>query len=278
MASKTKTSSRIFTGVSIVLCAIVLLVSLVGIVGTWVAGRAATDAALQLLDGIDKTAEAAHGAIGRVNTSLTQALDEVSSLETATTQLSQNVNDKGLVQILLPLGREDALSAKVQKAVDDFNSVREVVVSTIDLYRAMSALPFVNLPKPQNEGMQNAANFASEVASTVKDLNARIVELRSNAAGAISKVTDAVGKVKDRLNKIQTELNAVDAQLLAVQARAVQFRQVLPTVITIAMILITLFMLWVAYTQIVVMRSAWRKLRARNESTDASALAVDAAS
>jgi hypothetical protein len=276
MASETKTSSRIFAGVSIFLCAIVLLVSLVGIVGTWVAGRAATNAALQLLDGIDRTAEAAHMAIGRVNTGLTQALTEVSSLEAATTQLSQNVNDKGLVLTLLPLGREDALSAKVQKVVDDFNSVREVIASTVELYQAVNSLPFVNLPKPENERLQAAANFASEVASTVKDLNARIVEFRSNAAGAVSKVTNAIGNVKDQLNKIQTELNAVDAQLLAVQARAVQLKQVLPTALTVVMIVITLFALWVAYTQIVVIRGAWRKLRARSDNPDVPAPAVDA--
>ena len=34
------------------------------------------------------------------------------------------------------------------------------------------------------------------------------------------------------------------------------------------MIVLTLFMAWVAYTQIVVMRGAWRKLRAPGVSSD----------
>jgi hypothetical protein len=263
-----KTLSRIFAGLSLFLCAIVLLISLAGIVGTWVAGRALTDASLVLLDGIDRSAETAHQAIGRVNTGLAEVTGEVSSLEAATTQLSQNVNDKGLVLTLLPQGREDALSAKVQQFVEEFNNVREVVVGAIDLYRAVDALPFVNLPKPESERMQTVANLASEIASTVKDLNARITEVRSNAAGAIAKVTDALGNAKDRLAKIATELNTLDAQLLAVQARAAQLKQTIPVAITVAMIVLTLFMAWVAYTQIVVMRGAWRKLRAPGVSSD----------
>ena len=271
-----KTLSRIFAGLSLFLCAIVLLISLAGIVGTWVAGRALTDASLVLLDGIDRSAETAHQAIGRVNTGLAEVTGEVSSLEAATTQLSQNVNDKGLVLTLLPQGREDALSAKVQQFVEEFNNVREVVVGAIDLYRAVDALPFVNLPKPESERMQTVANLASEIASTVKDLNARIVEVRSNAAGAIAKVTDALGNAKDRLAKIATELNTLDAQLLAVQARAAQLKQTIPVAITVTMIVLTLFMAWVAYTQIVVMRGAWRKLRAPGVSPDGTLPSAEA--
>jgi hypothetical protein len=257
-----KTRSRIFAGLTLFLCAIVLLISLAGIVGTWVAGRALTDASLALLDGIDRTAGTAHQAIVRVNTGLAEVNGEVSSLEAVTTQLSQNVNDQGLVLTLLPQGREDALSAKVQQFVEEFNNVREAVVGAIDLYRALDALPFVDLPKPDSERVQTVANLASEIASTVKDLNARITEVRSNAAGAIAKVTDALGNAKDRLAKIATELNTLDAQLLAVQARAAQLKQTIPVAITVAMIVFALFMAWVAYTQIVVMRGAWRKLRA----------------
>ena len=263
-----KTLSRIFAGLTLFLCAIVLLISLAGIVGTWVAGRALTDASLALLDGIDRTAGTAHQAIVRVNTGLAEVNGEVSSLEAVTTQLSQNVNDQGLVLTLLPQGREDALSAKVQQFVEEFNNVREAVVGAIDLYRALDALPFVDLPKPDSERVQTVANLASEIASTVKDLNARITEVRSNAAGAIAKVTDALGNAKDRLAKIATELNTLDAQLLAVQARAAQLKQTIPVAITVAMIVLTLFMAWVAYTQIVVMRGAWRKLRAPAVTSD----------
>ena len=263
-----KTRSRIFAGLTLFLCAIVLLISLAGIVGAWVAGRALTDASLALLDGIDRTAETAHQAIVRVNTGLAEVNGEVSSLEAVTTQLSQNVNDQGLVLTLLPQGREDALSAKVQQFVEEFNNVREAVVGAIDLYRALDALPFVDLPKPDSERVQTVANLASEIAATVKDLNARITEVRSNAAGAIAKVTDALGNAKDRLAKIATELNTLDAQLLAVQARAAQLKQTIPVAITVAMIVLTLFMAWVAYTQIVVMRGAWRKLRAPAVTSD----------
>jgi hypothetical protein len=265
-----KTVSRIFAGLTLFLCAIVLLISLAGIVVTWVAGRALTDASLALLDAVDRSAETAHQAIGRVNTSLTQVSDDLRSLEDAALLLSQNVSDQGLVLTLLPQGREEALSAKVQKFAEEFNNVREVIVGALDLYQAVDALPFVDLPKPEGERMQTVANLATEITATITDLNARITEVRSNAAGAIARVTDALGNAKDRLAKIVTELDTLDAQLLAVQARAAKLKQTIPIAITVAMIVLTLFIAWVAYTQIVVMRGAWRKLRAPGVSSDAA--------
>jgi len=62
-----------------------------------------------------------------------------------------------------------------------------------------------------------------------------------------------------------------------VQARAAELKQTIPVAITVAMILITLLAAWVAYTQIVVMRGAWRKLRARSNSLDAAIPSVDVA-
>jgi hypothetical protein len=270
-----KTSSRIFAGLTVFLCAVVLLISLVTVIGTWVGGRAASNAALQLLDGIDKTAGTARTVIARVNTGVAQARDEVSSLEAVTAQIGQNVNDKGLVLTLLPPGREDALTAKVQQFVDDFNAVRDVIVSTVELYRTVNALPFVNLPKPESEKLQTAADFAAEVVSTAQALKDRIVEFRSNAAGVVSRVTDTITRVKDQLNKIEADLNTVDAQLLAVQTRVAQLRKAIPIAITVAMILITLLAAWVAYTQITVMRGAWRRLRMPDDSPVATLPGVD---
>jgi hypothetical protein len=57
-------SSRIFAGLTIFLCAIVLLISVAGVIGTWVAGRAVSDAAVQLLNGVDQAAGAARTMIG----------------------------------------------------------------------------------------------------------------------------------------------------------------------------------------------------------------------
>jgi len=265
-----KTSSRIFAGLTLFLCAIVLLISLAGIVGTWVAGRAVSDAAVQLLDGVDRAAGSARTMIAQVNTEVGQVRDQVTKVKTATDQLSQNVGDKGLVLTLIPPETDSELLTSVRKVAESVANIRETVTSAIELYRAINRLPFVRLPQPDPESWGKVGDLVTTLQMGVQDLTTAITEFRSAASGTISRVTDGVSRVEGGLSNVETTLNSVDTQLAAAQAQAAQLKQTIPVAITVAMILITLFMAWVAYTQIVVMRGAWRKLRAPGVSSEAA--------
>jgi len=250
------------------LCAIVLLISLAGIVGTWVAGRAVSDAAVQLLNGVDQAAGAARAMIAQVNTEVGQVRAQVTKVKTATDQLSQNVSDKGLVLTLIPPETDSELLTSVRKVAESVANIREAVTSAIELYRAINKLPFVRLPQPDPESWGKVGDLVTTLQTGVQDLTAAITEFRSAASGTVSKVTDGISRVEGGLSNVETTLNSVDTQLAAAQAQAAQLSQTIPTAFTVAMILITLFMAWVVYTQIVVMRGAWRKLRAPGVSSD----------
>ena len=274
------TFHKILSGLTVFLCVLVLLLSVVGIVGTWVVGRAASDAAVQLLDGVDKAAGAARTMTARVNTEVGQARDQVATVKSATDQLSQNVNDKGLVLTLIPPETESELLTSVRKVAESIASIREAVTSAIDLYRAMNALPFINLPQPDPENWGKVGEVVTTLQTGVQDLTTAITEFRSAASGTISRVTDGVSRVEDGLSNVETTLNSVDTQLAAAQAQAAQLSQTIPTVITVAMVIFTLLALWVAYTQVVVLRGAWARLRGHNATTtpsDAEALPADPA-
>ena len=120
-----KPSSRIFAGLTVFLCAIVLLISVAGVIGTWVAGRAVSDAAVQLLNGVDKAAGAARTMIAQVNTEVGQVRDQVTTVKTATDQLSQNVSDKGLVLTLIPPETDSELLTSVRKVAESVANIRE---------------------------------------------------------------------------------------------------------------------------------------------------------
>jgi uncharacterized phage infection (PIP) family protein YhgE len=235
-----------------------------------VAGRAVSDAAVQLLDGVDKAAGAARTMIAQVNTEVGQVRDQVTTVKTATDQLSQNVSDKGLVLTLIPPETDSELLTSVRKVAESVANIRGAVTSAIDLYRAMNKLPFVSLPQPDPESWGKVGDLVTTLQTGVQDLTAAITEFRSTASGTVSRVTDGISRVEGGLSNVETTLSSVDTQLAAAQARAAQLSQTIPTALTVAMILITLLALWVAYTQIVVMRGAWRKLRAPGVSSDAA--------
>lgn len=255
------TLRRVLAGLTVFICALVLLLSVAGIVGTWVGGRAATDAAVQLFDGVDRAAGAARILIAQVNTQVGQVRVQVNTVKSATDQLSQNVNDKGLVLTLIPPETDSQLLASVRGVVEAVATVREGVASALDLYRALNALPFVRLPQPDPTSWGAVGDAVLTLQTAVQTLTTTVDEFRSTAAGSISRVTDAVATVDERLNNTVTLLNRADAELAAAQAQIARLRQTLPTAITVISVVFTLLALWVAYTQIVVMRGAWPRVR-----------------
>ena len=206
-----KTLSRIFAGLTLFICAIVLLISLAGIVGTWVAGRAVSDAAVQLLDGVDRAAGAARTMIAQVNTEVGQVRDQVTTVKSATDQISQNVNDKGLLLTLIPPETDSELLTSVRKVAESVANIREAVTSAIELYRAINRLPFVSLPQPDPESWGKVGDLVTTLQTGVQDLTTAITEFRSAASGTISRVTDGVSRVEDGLSNVETTLNSVDS-------------------------------------------------------------------
>ena len=97
-----KKSQRVFSVVSIVLCGLILVLCVGGLIGTWVIKGVLTDVTLDLLSGVEKITQASQSAIERVDLRLAKLIDLTGNIESATTQLSQNVADQGLVLTLLP--------------------------------------------------------------------------------------------------------------------------------------------------------------------------------
>ena len=58
----------------------------------------------------------------------------VAAIKSATDQLSQNVNDKGLVLTLIPQETESELLTSVRKVAESIADIRDAVTSAIDLY------------------------------------------------------------------------------------------------------------------------------------------------
>jgi len=141
--------------------------------------------------------------------------------------------------------------------------VQELVAAGLQMYRTIDRMPFVNLPGPDPEQVDSIQATLDSVRSDVTEARSAIQEVRSGAAAKVDRVTNAVVMLSGRLQEGRDKLAALDSQLAAVQERADQLQQVIPTVLAIAAVLLTLFLVYVGYTQVEVIRlyvSKWQKL------------------
>lgn len=259
----TSTSQRVFAWFSIVVAVLVLLLALAGIIGTWVGGSAVSTAGVELMVSVEKISGAARTSIGVISTDVGDIRSQVAAVGDATSRLGQNVNDKGLVLTLLPEEKEQKLQATADRIKAAFEGIREVLASAIAMYQSIDRLPFVSLPKPDAERLASIQQGVDGLEQEVQEIRSQIVAIRAGAADAIGKVTGAVTRVNDRLGRIESELTNIDGQLANVQAVALRLQSLIPTVFIITAILVTLFLVWVIYSQVVVIRLALAKIRSK---------------
>jgi len=251
---------------AIVISALVLLICVVGIVGVWIVQGMISSTAVQLLEAVDNTAQVLRGGITRVDTKM-EALEEFThALEDASAQISQNVNDKGLIQILLPETKEQELANVADSIRESIQNVLDYINTTKETIQAINSLPFVELPTDDLAVLESLQGRVEAMMTRVEELKTGISEFRSKASEGVSKITGAISELNSALAELRSGLARADAGLSQIQTKVRQLQELLPTLLILMAVLVTLLAIWVGYSQIVVIGRALVHLREiRNE-------------
>ena len=252
---------KIWLWTAIVISVIVLIEAAVGVFGVWVGRGVVIDLNNSLMDGITKLASVGEETAVRIEGRVERLNDAVTEVESAVDQVSQNVSDKGLFLTLLPAEKEQNLADRAKEISETVNTITASFEAAHQLYKSIDSIPFVSLPKPKEERLQELESGIEEISSSVGQLRSDIQDFRNGAASEISKISSAAGKVSDRLQQTQSNLTAVESELKTIQTSAQDFKGTFSTLITIATIITSLFLLWVIYGMVIVIRDSWADLK-----------------
>lgn len=265
MSSQTtnQLGKKFLYGFIIALCVIVILVSATGVVGAWAVRRPVSDAAVALLRVVEESADTAQQVTARVDQAAQRLQGVTIELESASAQIGQNVSDQGLVMTLLPEEQEQKLTSAADSLREAFTSIQQTVASALELYRSIDRLPFVNLPAPDPEQVQKIESSIAQVESVVATLRNAIADFRSGVTDKVDQVTGALTSLNEDIQRTQAGLAQLNSRLAALEEFAGRIRQTILVVLTTLAIIITLFLAFLIYTQVVVIRlfiARWRSL------------------
>ncbi len=255
---------KIWYTIAIILSVVVLLVSAVGIVATWVIERTLSDVAVTLLGVVEDTAGGLRNATSRIDQGLAQMQEITTGVEDASAKLSQNVTDQGLILLLLPAEQEEKLVAQVSAIEQTSQSIRDLLATGVNLYRSINRMPFINLPEMNQAQADQVESSVAAARNGVEELRQGVADFRSGVAGAIAKVTAAADVLGERIGDASQKVEKIDANLIALQDLAARLKKNIGTILLIVAILATLFLAFVVYTQVELIRlmvQRWRGLK-----------------
>jgi phage shock protein A len=249
-----KTGRRIWYGIAIFLCSLLLLLSAAGIIGVWVTQRAVSNAVVQLLDSVSNVTGSLRQTAQTVDQKLASMQDITSSISTASASLSQQVADQGLIKLLLPEQQTQNLSNTAASVKDAISTLQDMLTSIRTIYQTIDSIPFVNLPAPSQDQIDKFGESITTIQSAVDEVTNAITAFRAGASEKISLVTQAVDQLTGKLTDARTRLAELDTQLANVQDKLAQLQQIVVVVLFLMSVLGSLFLAWVIYTQVEVIR------------------------
>lgn len=267
MSTETKsgnTGKKIWYGFAIAFCGLVILLSLIGVVGTWVVSGGISRTVTQVLVVVENTAGSLSATVGQIDQGVAKLDETATRIRSATDQISQNITDKGLVLTLLPEEREQELATQANDLQETVNSVVDALNAGLELYQTIDSLPFVSLPKPQADTIARLEKTIADTRSMVTQIVEGIRAFREGVSQEIDNVTGILDQISAGLGSARENLAQLNNALLALQELAARARSIAPVVFNIVSLVLTLFLAWVIYTQVEVIRQYTRRWKSLN--------------
>jgi hypothetical protein len=263
----TKTNSnigkKVLYSLVIAMSGLILLLSITGIIGTWVVERPLSDAAVTLLSLVENSTKVIRTATSRVDQSLDALEAKTTEISDASNQLSQNITDKGLVLVLLPEEKEQQLIETAGSVRETYTGIRESIAKGLDLYRSINRIPFVSLPGLSNDQMERIDASVSKTQALAETLRSEMTDFRTGVASTIDKVDAAATLLNNEITQVRDTLSELDSRLAALEALSIRLQQIIPGVLLVIAVIISLVFAFVIFTQVEVIRlyiDRWRSL------------------
>jgi len=250
---------RILAVIVMVISILMLVLSLTGIVGTWIVRAELTTDLVGIATAAEARATTVKRGLDRLDTMLTRARDRVAAVEQDVHAFGSDLeqNRPLLSAISDKLGLE--LGPLFDSAREIMTTIREAVAAVDSAIEAINAIPFVSVPVPGMEKMEKLSQDVESLRTQVQDLRATIDQRRSEIIqGAVSIVTTPAAQVGSMLGEMQATVSDYSQQLGAVREGLSTFKAEIGGRLTWAAVFLTLILLWLAFSQAGLLVLGWR--------------------
>jgi len=240
--------------------------SLVGIFGAWFVDRKATDVVLKGFGLIETGVQVVDAGVGRVNDLVATSRMEVRQASETISAVGTKAQANSPVLNALNDRLETSLGPRIEQMQKVLAPVRDALKNVADAVSLLSSLPMMADRAPRLAALDDAFNRLEELSADGKQLHGTLRELVAGQNSAVTAETLAslnalTQRIDTRLAKVQTNVQGVRDDIAALQVRLDTRKSRLLFVFNLLALLSTLMLTWIVYTQVVVIRHHWTRIR-----------------
>src|SRR4051794_40856262 len=251
---------------AITIAVLFIVLSLFGIFGAWFVDRKATEVALKGFGLIETGVQVVDAGVGRGNDLIATSRMEVrQASETLAVVRAQAQANRPVLNALNDR-LETSLAPRIEQMQKVLAPVRDALGNVANAVSLLNSLPMVADRAPRLAALDDALSRLGEISADGKQLRGT---LRALVAEQSSDTTDETvatlnaltQRIETRLAKVQTNIHGVRDDIAALQLRLETRKSRLLLAFNLLALLTTLMLTWMVYTQIVVIRHHWVRVR-----------------
>jgi len=251
---------------AIALAVLFIGLSLLGIFGAWFVDRKATDVALKGFGLIEVGIGVVDAGVGRVDDLITTSRTEVRQASETITAAGAQAQANSPVLSALNERLETSLAPRIAQMQQVLAPVRDAVGNVANAVSLLNSLPMMADRAPRLAALDEAFNRLEELSADTTQLRgtlrALVVEQKSDIApGTVAALKGLTRRIDTRLGDVQANVQAVRADVAALKDRLTKRQSRLLFVFNLLALLSTLMLAWILYTQVVVIRHHWARVR-----------------
>lgn len=262
---------KILRWLAILVAVLVILLSLAGIVGGWWLNRVATDVTTKTFSVINTGVAVAEVGVNRVDTLVQDGRTEVQQAEETINAVGVNLQENSPVLTALSSRLQTRLSPTVDSIRQALAPVREALTTVSNVVDILSSVPGMNNRAPRLARVDQAFDQMEQTAADVRQLDetlrASVVEGKNQLTQeAVTTLTGITTRVDTRLAEVESAVDEAQSDIDAFQVEVKDTESRLLLYYNLAAVVITLLMLWLVYSQVVVIRHQLQLLRSAGQA------------
>lgn len=251
---------------AITIAVLFIVLSLFGIFGAWFVDRKATDVALKAFGLIETGVQVVDAGVGRVNDLIATSRMEVRQASETLTAVGAQAQANRPVLNALNDRLETSLAPRIEQMQKVLAPVRDALGNVANAVSLLNSLPMMADRAPRLAALDDALSRLEEISADGKQLRGTLRALVAEQSSDITDETVATlnaltQRIETRLAKVQTNIHGVRDDIAALQLRLDTRKSRLLLAFNLLALLTTLMLTWMVYTQIVVIRHHWVRVR-----------------
>jgi TolA-binding protein len=250
-------TKRIIALILLVASVIFFIASLVGIVFTWVYRQQFSVNASSRLGSIEADLVTAQADLQAAKTELDSTQLQIDALQRAleTLGLKGAEDIQAIGELVGKL--EDTLVPIISAVADRVKGFQEAIDKLKDTIEKLNQLPLVDLEIPGIEQLEDASTRLEDIYSQVVDGRQKVSDVTELTRDTVASLTTGFAELEGSVQTLSATLGAYSAKISAYQAEVDYLQANLPRWINTAAVLLTVLLMWLAFSQLALFVLAW---------------------